>query len=303
MGDRMGQRRWLARRLWLVRHHWLARYMRAWTAWAGLVFGIALIGPGGAAARAPSLPEPPVLLAEQPKGFDDYTPPPKTEQLPREGGQGGQGGATTGGGGTTTGGGGTTTGQGGATTGGSSGGSLSHRHILGTWCSTTSSYIIGRTRLTVILTDSGTRSNYRVFGFHFTDSTVAVRWISGENKRVRTTFGRFSADNRRMVQLAPNRPYERCVLPGAKQLGYSDILGSWCDADSRYIITRTQLTVVFSSGRRVTYRITGFRFLKDTIDMNWTNSAGAASRTRFGRYSANRRTMVQFGANRTYRRC
>lgn len=286
MGDRMGQR------------HRLARHMRMCVVWAGLVFGISMVGASGVAARAPqpSLPSgPPVLLAELPKGFDDYTPPPKTERLPRESGQGGnQGGTTTGGGGTT--------GSGG-TTGGTVGGSLSHRHILGTWCSTSSSYIIGRTRLTVILTSSGTRSNYRVFGFQFTANTVAVRWISGENKRVRTTFGRFSADNRRMVQLAPNRTYERCVLPGAKRLGYQHILGSWCDADSRYIITRTQLTVVFSSGRRVSYRITGFRFLNDTIEMNWTNSSGAASRTRFGRYSANRRTMVQFGANRTYRRC
>jgi len=130
-----------------------------------------------------------------------------------------------------------------------------------------------------------------------------VRWITSEDKRVRTTFGRFSADNKRMVQLAPNRPYVRCTLPGAEPLAYKHILGSWCDVDSRYVIARNQLRVVFSSGRRVTYKITGFKFLTDVVEMRWIDNNGKRLLTRFGRYAANRRSMVQLGVNRTYRRC
>jgi hypothetical protein len=242
----------------------------------------------GAATAGTTAPARPVALAELPKGFDDYTRPRENERLPSEGGQGG---GTTG------------SGQGGGTTGSGTGGRLTYRHILGTWCSATSTYVIGRTRLTVILASTGSRSNYRVFGFLFTADTAAVRWISSENKRVRTTFGRFSADGRRMVQLAPNRSYRRCVAPGRAPLTYKHILGSWCDVDSRYIITRNRLSVVFSGGRRVNYRVTGFSFRKDVIQMNWTDNDGKASRTRFGRYSADRRRMVQLGPNRAYRRC
>ena len=61
--------------------------------------------------------------------------------------------------------------------------------------------------------------------------------------------------------------------------------------------------VVFSSGRRVNYGISSFRFRKDTIEMNWTDNSGKAFQTRFGRYAADRRAMVQLGVNRTYRRC
>jgi len=260
--------------------------MRACTAWVFLAFGAAVIGASGGAARAPF--PPPVLLSELPKGFDDYSPPAKSEQLPPESGQGGnQGGGTTGGGGTTR----------------STGGRLTHRHILGNWCSASSKYIIGRRRLTVILTSTGSRSNYRVNGFVFTAKTAAVRWTSGKNKNVRTTFGRFSADGRSMVQLAPNRTYRRCVIGAAEPLAYKHILGSWCDVNSRYIISRSRLRVVFSSGRRVNYAITGFRFLKNTVEMNWTDNSGKAFRTRFGRYTADRRGMVQLGVNRAYRRC
>lgn len=247
-----------------------------------LVFAAVLAGQA-AAAR--------VLLAELPEGFDDYSPPSKTEQLPPEGGQGG---GTTGGG---------TTG-GGTTGGGSTGGDkLTIQHILGNWCSTTSNYVVGRSQLTVILTRNGSRSNYRVVSFDFTATTVIVHWITDENRRVNTTFGRFSADGRQMVQIAVNRIYRRCTAPGATPLGYAHILGAWCDVNSKYIITRSQLTVVFSGGRRVTYKITGFKFPKDVVEMYWTDSGGKASRTRFGRYTSDRRGMTQLGANRAYHRC
>jgi hypothetical protein len=234
----------------------------------------------------------PARAAELPEGFDDYSPPSKTEQLPPEGGQGG--GST--GGGTA---GGST--AGGGSTGG--GGKLTIQHILGNWCSTSSNYVIGRRQLVVILTSSGSRSTYKVVNFSFSATTVVVHWITGDNRRVNTTFGRFSADGKQMVQLAVNRTYRRCAAPGATPLSYEHVLGSWCDVNSKYIITRTQLTVVFSGGRRTSYKITGFKFLKDVVEMYWTDSRGKRLRTRFGRYSANRRSMVQLGPNRAYHRC
>jgi hypothetical protein len=106
-----------------------------------------------------------------------------------------------------------------------------------------------------------------------------------------------------MVQLAVNRIYRRCAVPGATPLSYQHVLGSWCDVDSKYVITRTQLTVVFSGGRRITYKITGFKFLKDVVEMYWTDNRGKRLRTRFGRYTANRRGMVQLGPDRAYHRC
>lgn len=244
----------------------------------------------------------PVLVAELPKGFDDYSPPAKTEQLPPEGGNATGGGTTGGGttGGGTTGSGGTTGGGGDATEGEDK---LTIQRILGNWCSTSSNYVIGRSQLTVILTDGSSRRSYRVVGFGFTETTIVVRWITGDNRRVATTFGRFTSDGQQMVQLAPNRTYRRCKTTSATPLGYPHILGAWCDVNSRYVITRTQLTVVFSGGRRVTYKITEFKFLKDVIEMYWVDNNSKRFRTRFGRYTANRRGMTQLGANRAYHRC
>ncbi len=89
--------------------------------------------------------------------------------------------------------------------------------------------------------------------------------------------------------------------PGGR-LGYTTILGKWCSPDSRYKIERRQLVVFLNDGRRVVFPITRFTFTASTVDIRWT-SDGANKRTVFGRFSASRRRMVQFGVNRTYNRC
>lgn len=86
------------------------------------------------------------------------------------------------------------------------------------------------------------------------------------------------------------------------RLGYSTILGTWCAPSSRYKIERRQLIVFLSDGRRVVFPITSFTFNTSTVLIRWT-SDGNSKRTIFGRFSANRRRMVQFGVNRTYNRC
>lgn len=89
--------------------------------------------------------------------------------------------------------------------------------------------------------------------------------------------------------------------PGGR-LGYRSILGSWCAPTSRYKIERRQLIVFLNDGQRVVFPITRFTFTASTVDIRWLSS-GASKRTVFGRFSANRRRMVQFGVNRTYKRC
>ncbi|MHA1537644.1 MAG: hypothetical protein ACTSUD_08815 [Alphaproteobacteria bacterium] len=86
------------------------------------------------------------------------------------------------------------------------------------------------------------------------------------------------------------------------RLAYASILGLWCSPDSNYRIERRRLIVLLKDGRRVVFPITRFIFRADTIDLRWI-SRGKNMKTIFGRFSANRRRMVQFGVNRTYNRC
>jgi hypothetical protein len=86
------------------------------------------------------------------------------------------------------------------------------------------------------------------------------------------------------------------------RLGYSTILGSWCSPASRYRIERRQLIVILNDGKRVVFPVTGYKFTAATIEISWT-SKGESKRTIFGRFSADRRRMDQFGVNRTYNRC
>lgn len=101
---------------------------------------------------------------------------------------------------------------------------------------------------------------------------------------------------------APPTPRPTPIPTPGGRLGYSAILGSWCAPSSRYKIERKRLIVHLDSGRRVVFPITRFIFKTATIDIRWT-SEGVSKRTVFGRFSANRRRMVQFGVNRTYNRC
>lgn len=98
------------------------------------------------------------------------------------------------------------------------------------------------------------------------------------------------------------KPTPNPVPKTGGRLGYRSILGLWCSPDSRYKIERRQLIVFLNDGRRVVFPITRFTFTASTVDIRWT-SDGASKRSVFGRFSANRRRMVQFGVNRTYNRC
>lgn len=101
---------------------------------------------------------------------------------------------------------------------------------------------------------------------------------------------------------APARTPTPTPTPTSGRLGYGVILGSWCAPGSRYKIERRQLIVFLKDGRRVEFPITRFIFSAATVDIRWT-SDGKNKRTLFGKFSANRRRMVQFGVNRTYNRC
>ena len=88
------------------------------------------------------------------------------------------------------------------------GGRLGYSAILGLWCSPASRYRIERKQLIVVLND-GKRVVFPITRFFFMASTIDIRWLSnGEN--IRTVFGHFSANRRRMVQFGVNRTYNRC---------------------------------------------------------------------------------------------
>ncbi len=115
--------------------------------------------------------------------------------------------------------------------------------------------------------------------------------------------GRNEAPPRAQPAPAPKPTPKPTPTPNPRgRLGYSTILGSWCSSGSRYIIKRRQLVVFLNSGRRVTFPVTRYIFSATTVEIRWISN-GKNKRTTFGRFSANRRRMDQFGVNRTYNRC
>ena len=180
--------------------------------------------------------------------------------------------------------------------------SLAVADVLGTWCSVSSSYIIERTRLTVVTRD-GNRATYRISRLDPEGQSIRMVWILNGQPR-NTVFNQFSADKRRMVQLAGNRTYERCAQPRVvkAKLAHKDIIGMWCATNSTYIISRTALTTLFQGGGRRVLPVRTFTFTERTVQIAWTNN-GNLRKTTFGSFSADRKRMTQFGVNRAYRRC
>lgn len=174
--------------------------------------------------------------------------------------------------------------------------------IIGTWCSVSSSYVITRTRLTVVTRD-GNRATYRISKLEPEGQSIRMTWVLSGQSRL-TIFSQFSANKRRMVQLAGNRTYERCAAPRVvkPKLAHKDIVGMWCATNSTYIISRSTLTALFQGGGRRVLPIRTFTFTENTIVIAWTNN-GNLRRTTFGRFSADRKRMTQFGVSRAYSRC
>ncbi len=93
----------------------------------------------------------------------------------------------------------------------------------------------------------------------------------------------------------------------ARNLGYSDILGTWCGDKSKYVFTRQSLTVTWygESGRRV-LPVKEYVFSKTWINVKWNPKGN----TVFAEFSKDDRTMAQqpntrgdMGPRRSYRRC
>ena len=93
----------------------------------------------------------------------------------------------------------------------------------------------------------------------------------------------------------------------ARNLGYSDILGTWCGDKSKYVFTRRSLTVTWygESGRRV-LPINEYVFSKTWINVKWKPKGN----TVFAEFSKNGRIMSQqpntrgdMGPRRPFHRC
>lgn len=93
----------------------------------------------------------------------------------------------------------------------------------------------------------------------------------------------------------------------ARNLGYSNILGTWCGNVSKYVFTRQSLTVTWygESGKRV-LPIKGYMFSKTRINVKWEPQGN----TIFGEFSKDNHRMAQLpntsgdmGPRRLFRRC
>jgi hypothetical protein len=93
----------------------------------------------------------------------------------------------------------------------------------------------------------------------------------------------------------------------ARKLGYSDILGSWCGDNSKYVFTRQSLTVfwVGSVDRRV-LPVKEWVFSETWINVKWKPKGN----TVFAEFSKDGRNMAQrpnttgdMGPRRPFHRC
>ena len=93
----------------------------------------------------------------------------------------------------------------------------------------------------------------------------------------------------------------------ARNLEYSDILGTWCSDQAKYHFTRKALTVTWygQSGNRV-LPVQEFIFSEKWINVKWKPKGN----TVFGEFSKNGRTMAQQpnttgdkGPRRPFHRC
>jgi hypothetical protein len=86
--------------------------------------------------------------------------------------------------------------------------------ISGKWCTTGGSELFGRDNLIAIPSSTGERRVYPIVRYDFSGTQVTVVWKNPKGETVSTDFTEFSADGRRMVQLAnkdgPRREFRRC---------------------------------------------------------------------------------------------
>jgi hypothetical protein len=91
---------------------------------------------------------------------------------------------------------------------------LTFESIAGKWCTAGGSEQFDRNNLIAIPASSRERRVYPIVRYDFTDTEVTVTWKDAKGENVHTDFGEFSADGRRMVQLAneagPRREFRRC---------------------------------------------------------------------------------------------
>lgn len=88
--------------------------------------------------------------------------------------------------------------------------------LTGKWCGTETNYIFAPKSLTVVWTDDGQSRRFAITRIIPSEDFFDVHWIR-DGKTQNTVFSKFSADGRRMFQLAntsgdmgPERPFQRC---------------------------------------------------------------------------------------------
>jgi hypothetical protein len=90
-------------------------------------------------------------------------------------------------------------------------------------------------------------------------------------------------------------------------LGFRDIAGKWCGAAGSYTFKPRTLTVIFTSDKsRRDFPVDSYEYTDSDVTINWRRDKDVVF-TKFGEFSADRRTMTQIqndvGPRREFRRC
>jgi hypothetical protein len=85
--------------------------------------------------------------------------------------------------------------------------------ISGKWCGSASSYTFAPGTLTVIVYADGSRHQYKIDNYEYTDEAITVNW-ERDGDKLFTSFSEFSGDGS-MVQVqndvSPRREFRRCT--------------------------------------------------------------------------------------------
>lgn len=98
------------------------------------------------------------------------------------------------------------------------------------------------------------------------------------------------------------------VATSAMALSDTDLLGTWCGAESTYSFSRKVMIVTRpDDSSKLVFNITAIEPREDRIAVSWQRGDGKVVRTEFAEFSADRKSMAQLsnsgGPRRAFKRC
>jgi len=89
---------------------------------------------------------------------------------------------------------------------------MTYKDIAGQWCGDVTDYVFTPDTLTVKFHDSRPANVFKITKYTYTNNSVRIDWLNGEDKESVTVFAEFSRS--KMAQQEnddkPRRPFHRC---------------------------------------------------------------------------------------------